>query len=228
MILMNDFGRRNSPPLPTERWATFCQMQTFSGLFDAYPDAAHAVGALRAAGIPPQQISIVGAYNDNDEQIGVVASHKDETGAFLWSTVAGTGLGAAIGLLAGLAAFGAVGIAIGVAFVCAAWGGFAGALFETLADFHRKPGAAQGVILVMARVNESQADTVQAVLGVTSNSASHQTGVQMRGAGYPSVRRNSSQTSSMKSTSGQLLFQRLIDLERCRSSFRGKGAKTWL
>ncbi|MER8425599.1 hypothetical protein [Mesorhizobium sp. M1403] len=82
----------------------------------------------------------------------------------------GAVVGAAAGLLAGFGAFGAQGIdpagMTGMALVGTAWGGFAGGLLGTLANFAQKPGKpkiAEGVVLVMARVDEKQAGAAQTV-----------------------------------------------------------------
>jgi hypothetical protein len=147
-------------------------MRTISRLFDSHAQVARAVATPQAAGIPREQISVVGSYNDNGEQICVVGSYNDEMGAVWRGPGAGVVVGTAAGLLAGVGAFGGagtgpVGAVAGLALVGAAWGGFVGGLIGTLADLAKKPGepnVAQGVILVMARVDEKQAGAAQAVL----------------------------------------------------------------
>ena len=136
-----------------------CQMRTISRLFDSRDQAARAVAALQAAGIPHEQISVIGPY-------------EDEIGAALRGP-GGAAIGAAAGLLVGLSAFGTTGIdpvgaAAGMVLVGAACGGFAGGLLQASAGHAKKPdeqNVAQAVIFVMAHVDEKQVDTVQAVLG---------------------------------------------------------------
>lgn len=129
------------------------------------------MATLRASGVPREQITVVGSYNDNGEHISVVGSYKDETSVWLGPS-AGMTIGATAGLLAGFGSLGgvgsdAVGMMAGLALVGAAWGGFAGGLFGILNDFGKKTeqlNVAQGVILVMARVDEERAATAEAVL----------------------------------------------------------------
>ncbi|MER8704813.1 hypothetical protein [Mesorhizobium sp. M0323] len=137
-------------------------MRTISRLFDSHDQAARAVEALQAAGIARHQISIIGPYDD-------------EIGAVLRVPGTGAALGAA-GLLAGLGAFDIPGIDplgagwLASALVGAALGCVAGRLFGALSDIGKQPGkpdAAQGVILVLAHVDERQADSAQAVLGAS-------------------------------------------------------------
>ncbi|MER8640773.1 hypothetical protein [Mesorhizobium sp. M1365] len=137
-------------------------MRTISRLFDSHDQAARAVEALQAAGIARHQISIIGPYDD-------------EIGAVLRGPGTGAALGAA-GLLAGLGAFDIPGIDplgagwLASALVGAALGCVAGRLFGALSDIGNQPGkpdAAQGVILVLAHVDERQADSAQAVLGAS-------------------------------------------------------------
>lgn len=138
-------------------------MRTISRLFDSHDQAARAVETLQAAGIARHQISVIGPY---DDEIGVV----------LRGPGSGSALGAAAGLLAGLGAFDIPGIDpvgagwLASALVGAALGCVAGRLFDTLSDSGRQPGkpdAEQRVILVLAHVDERQADAAQAVLGAS-------------------------------------------------------------
>ncbi|MER8439096.1 hypothetical protein [Mesorhizobium sp. M1393] len=133
-------------------------MRTISRLFDSRDQAARAVAALQAAGVSHEQISVIGPYDD-------------EISAALRGPGGGA-RGAAAGLLIGLGAFGATGIdpvgaAAGMVLVGAACGGFAGGLLQTSADLAKKPSepdVVQGVIFVVAHVDENQADTAQGVL----------------------------------------------------------------
>ncbi|WP_192357007.1 hypothetical protein [Mesorhizobium mediterraneum] len=134
------------------------KMRTISKLFDSHDQAARAVAALQAAGVFHEQISVIGPY---DDEISAVLRGPG-----------GAALGAAVGLLIGLGAFGATGIdpvgpVAGLVLVGGVCGGFAGGIFQAFADLAKKPGepnVIQGVILVMALVDEKQADTAQAVL----------------------------------------------------------------
>ncbi|MET3579662.1 hypothetical protein ABID19_002693 [Mesorhizobium robiniae] len=134
-------------------------MRTISRLFDSHDEAARAVAALQAAGISHEQISVIGPY---DDEIGAVMRGPG-----------GAALGAAAGLLVGLGAFGATGIdpvgaVAGMVLVGGACGGFAGGLLQAFADPAKKPGephVIQGVIFVMAHVDEEQANKAQAALG---------------------------------------------------------------
>ncbi|MER8700051.1 hypothetical protein [Mesorhizobium sp. M0768] len=138
-------------------------MRTISRLFDSHDQAARAVEALQAAGIARHQISIIGPYDD-------------EIGAVLRGPGTGAALGAAAGLLAGLGAFDIPGIDplgagwLASVLVGAVLGCVAGRLFGALSDIGKLPGkpdAAQGVILLLAHVDERQADSAQAVLGAS-------------------------------------------------------------
>ncbi|MER8766345.1 hypothetical protein [Mesorhizobium sp. M0968] len=138
-------------------------MRTVSRLFDSHDQAARAVEALQAAGIARHQISIIGPYDD-------------EIGAVLRGPGTGAALGAAAGLLAGLGAFDIPGIDplgagwLASVLVGAVLGCVAGRLFGALSDIGKLPGkpdAAQGVILLLAHVDERQADSAQAVLGAS-------------------------------------------------------------
>ncbi|MER8681092.1 hypothetical protein [Mesorhizobium sp. M1405] len=69
-----------------------------------------------------------------------------------------------------------------MALVGAAWGGFAGVLLGTFANFAqkpRKPKIAEGVVLVMARIDEKQAGAAHTVL---RNSAEMPAGPMKRSA----------------------------------------------
>jgi hypothetical protein len=134
------------------------QMRMISKLFDSHDQAARAVAALQAAGVSHEQISVIGPY---DDEIGAVLRGPG-----------GAALGAAAGLLIGLGAFGATGIdpvgaVAGMVLAGAACGGLAGGLLQAFADIAKKQGeptVVQGVIFVMAHVDEKQVDTAQAVL----------------------------------------------------------------
>lgn len=133
------------------------KMRTISRLFDSRDQAACAVAALQAAGVSQEQISVIGPY---DDEIRAVLRGPG-----------GAALGAAAGLLIGLGAFEATGIdpvgaVAGLTLVGGACGGFAGGLLQASAVARQpgEPNVEQGVIFVMAQVDENQADTAQAVL----------------------------------------------------------------
>jgi hypothetical protein len=139
-------------------------MKIVSGLFDSRETARAAVEALEEAGVPSEDISIVGPDDNPD-------------------AAAGAGVGAAIGasggLLAGLAAIAIPGIgpAIGagwliLALAGAAAGGLAGGLIGALSaegiderDAHvYAEGIRRGGTMVIARVDETQLDAAAAIL----------------------------------------------------------------
>ncbi|RWK51331.1 hypothetical protein [Mesorhizobium sp.] len=133
-------------------------MRTISRLFDSRDEAARAVAALQAAGVSHERISVIGPY---DDEISAVLRGPG-----------GAALGAAAGLSIGLGAFAATGIdpvgaVAGLTLVGGAFGGFAGGLLQASADVAKQPGepnVEQGVIFVMAQVDEKQAEAAQAVL----------------------------------------------------------------
>jgi len=151
-------------------------MRTITALFDSHEHAASAVRTLKDAGVESGDISIVAnnAHFDTDEGAGEGAAAGAGVGA-----VAGGGAG----LLAGLGTIALPGIgpvlaggwlvatAIGAlagAGVGAAAGGLLGALANAgvpEADAHvYAEGVRRGGTLVTARVDESRADTVAAIL----------------------------------------------------------------
>lgn len=79
--------------------------RTISQLYDAYEDAAQVVRDLEAAGIPHDDISVVGSEHGHAESDG----RNDGTGAGIGATL-GTVLGGGAGLLAGLGALAIPGI----------------------------------------------------------------------------------------------------------------------
>jgi hypothetical protein len=136
-------------------------MRTISRLFDSHAEAAHAIGALQAAGVPRVEITVIGPY-------------EDEVGAALRGPGLVGALGAAFASLAGLSAFAINGVdplgagLLATTVVGAACGGVAGWFLGIFAEVAIRPGEPsvdQGVSLVMANVDEKQADTAQAVLG---------------------------------------------------------------
>ena len=143
-------------------------MKTISGLFDTYEQASAAVDALEDAGIPSENISVVGPDGD-----------ATGTGA-----AEGAGIGAAVGgvggLLAGLGAFAIPGIGpvIGAGWLATtlagmAAGGLAGGLVGSLTDAGvddrdahvYAEGIKRGGTMVVARVDEAQAEPAEAILG---------------------------------------------------------------
>jgi hypothetical protein len=137
-------------------------VQIVSGLFDTHDQAARAVDALEAVGIARDDISVVGPA-------------RDEAGSAAASVGAGAAVGAGAGLLAGLGAIALPGIGPVVAAgwlastaIGAAAGGAAGGLIGALTDaVVGERGALiymEGVILVTARVDETQVDDARAIL----------------------------------------------------------------
>jgi hypothetical protein len=135
-------------------------MQIVSGLFDSHDQAVWAVDALEAAGIARDDISVIGPAGD-------------DAGSAAASAGAGAAVGAGAGLLAGLGAFAIPGIGpvVGAGWLAstvigAAAGGAAGGLFGAFADVAagEREVYPEGVTLVTARVNETQAEEAQAIL----------------------------------------------------------------
>ncbi|MBD9491555.1 general stress protein [Ensifer sp. ENS11] len=155
-------------------------MKTVTGLFDTYDQASEAVRALKAAGIPDEDISMVasnaeGRYKVDDTE---GAAEGAGTGAGIGAAVGGaggllTGLGlmaipgvgpvVAAGWLAATAAGAAAGAVAG-----GAVGGIIGALTDTGVpeeDAHvYAEGVRRGGTLVTARVADSDTAEAEAIL----------------------------------------------------------------
>jgi hypothetical protein len=137
-------------------------VQVVSGLFDTPDQAVRAVDALEAAGIGRDDISVVGPAGNEISNAAASAG-------------AGAAVGAGAGLLAGLGAIALPGIgsvvaagwlastAIGAAAGGAA-GGLIGALTEVVVGERTPPVKAEGVILVIARVDQSEVEDARAIL----------------------------------------------------------------
>jgi uncharacterized membrane protein len=154
-------------------------MRTISGLYDTYEQATQAVEALEDAGVSSSDISLVAPGGSGSAEM------QDADG-----TVAGAGVGAAVGgiggLLAGLGAFAIPGIGpvvgagwLATTLIGAAAGGAVGGLLGSLTDAGidehdahvYAEGVRRGSTLVIARVDEAQADAAQAILGQSSDAA---------------------------------------------------------
>jgi hypothetical protein len=142
-------------------------MRTVTGLFDSHDQARAAVAALEEAGIVSDDISLISAGTDVEE-----------------NTSAGIGIGSAVGgvggLLAGLGAFAIPGIGpvigagwLATALIGAAIGGVAGGLIGTFTESGvdrdeahvYAEGVRRGGSVVVARVDESQTDAAATILG---------------------------------------------------------------
>ena len=183
--------------------------KTITRLFDSYPDAERAVGALEAMGVPHRDISLVAnnadkAHDHHGPHAGdghTAGDHAAEDAGKGATT--GTVLGGAGGLLAGLGllaipglgpvvaagwlASTAVGALAGAA-AGGATGGLIGALKhagESEADAHvYAEGVRRGGTLVSAKVDDGQAAEAERVLkGYNAVSASSR-GESYRGAGW--------------------------------------------
>jgi hypothetical protein len=141
-------------------------MRTISGLFDTREQANRAVDALEDAGVASDDISVIGPEGS--------ASGAAE-GAGIGAAVGGVG-----GLLAGLGAFAIPGIGpvLGAGWLATtlagmAAGGLAGGLVGSLtdagvddSDAHvYAEGLKRGGTMVVARVDEAQAEPAEAILG---------------------------------------------------------------
>ena len=156
--------------------------QTINGLYDDYKSASAAVDALERGGIPHSDISIVAHDGDGKHATTNVVSEAGH------GAEAGTVIGGAGGLLAGLGMLAIPGVgpvvaagwlvatAVGAG-AGAAIGGAAGGLIGSLthegvneSDAHvYAEGVRRGGTLVTARVADDQAATAQSIL--TANKA---------------------------------------------------------
>ena len=153
------------------------ETRTISALFDDYAQAASAVGRLEVAGIPPDDISIVGGDNHMRVANGATADHASSnagTGA-----TAGALLGGGAGLLAGLGllAIPGVGPLVAAGWLAttlvgatagAATGGIIGGLTSAgVPEEHAHvyaEGIRRGATLVTARVEPRLVDKAMGIL----------------------------------------------------------------
>ena len=151
-------------------------MKTITALFDTYENAASAVRSLKDAGIASEDISLVA--NNADGLIHEHEHEQSETGPGKGAGL-GAATGAGVGLLAGLGALAIPGIgpvvaggwllatAVGAA-IGTASGGILGALLKAGVpenDAHvYAEGVRRGGSLVTARVDDSRAASVDAIL----------------------------------------------------------------
>lgn len=155
-------------------------MKTVSGLFDTYDEASEAVRALKAAGIPDGDISMVASNAEGRYKV-------DDTEGAAEGAGAGAGIGAAVGgaggLLTGLGlmAIPGVGPVVAAGWLAAtaagaaagaiaggAVGGIIGALTDSGVpeeDAHvYAEGVRRGGTLVTARVNDGDVARAEAIL----------------------------------------------------------------
>lgn len=149
-------------------------MQTVTGLFDNYSDARAAVTELETAGVPSNDVSIVGRNADHESD----AAEGAATGAGVGAAVGGAG-----GLLAGLGmmAIPGVGPVVAAGWLAstlvgavagAAVGGAAGGLIGSLTDAGVSEddahvyaeGVRRGGSLVTARVEDALVPRARAIL----------------------------------------------------------------
>ena len=167
-------------------------METITRLYDQYSDAERAVHALKAAGIPEADISIVA--NNADNRYGTATVDRDGDGADDRSEGASTGagigatLGGAAGLLAGLGIMAIPGVgpvvaagwlastALG-AVVGGATGGIVGALTQagvSEEDAHvYAEGVRRGGTLLTVRVADGRGPEVESLLAGNAVDMSH-------------------------------------------------------
>jgi hypothetical protein len=156
--------------------------QTITGLFSTHTEALAAVEALRSAGIPEDDISVVAAFDDDDETDPRASSDAAEDagkGAGIGAVLGGAG-----GLLTGLGIMAIPGVgpvvaagwlvataagAIAGAAVGGAAGGIVGAMTENGVperDAHiYAESVRRGGSLVTARVGEADAPVARSILG---------------------------------------------------------------
>ncbi len=151
--------------------------RTIARLFDRYEDAAHAVRDLEAAGIPPDDISLMANNAGNRilaESQGNEAVPGAEIGAGV-GAVAGGGVGVLTGL--GLLAIPGVGpvvaagwliaLAVGAAGGAAAGGLLGGLIGAGISDDHAElfvEGVRRGGSLVTVRVADENIAAIDAIL----------------------------------------------------------------
>jgi hypothetical protein len=143
-------------------------METVSALFNTHDEAKAAVAALEEAGVPSEDISVIGPE-------GSTSPSGAAEGAGVGAAIGGVG-----GLLAGLGAFAIPGIGpvVGAGWLVAtiagaAAGGLAGGLIGSLteagvdeADAHvYAESIKRGGTMVIARIDETEEDAAAAILG---------------------------------------------------------------
>jgi hypothetical protein len=153
--------------------------RTITRLYDTYDEATRAVQALESAGVPRDDISLVGSAHDRatDEE-GESKTDATATGAGTGATL-GTLVGGGAGLLAGIGALAIPGVG---PIVAAGWlvaaltgagvGAAAGGLLGSLTgagvseeDAHvYAEGVRRGGTMLTARVDEGQAASLESVL----------------------------------------------------------------
>jgi hypothetical protein len=169
-------------------------MQTVSRVYDNYAQAHAAVNDIEAAGVPASEVSLVANKYVSEKYADVDDVSKAGAGAGIGGVVGGgAGLLAGLGLLAipGLGPVVAAGwlasLAVGAAAGAAA-GGLVGALVSAGTsddDAHvYSESVRRGGTLVSARVQEEQADTIQAILDRHGPIDPVQRGSEYRAAGW--------------------------------------------
>jgi hypothetical protein len=169
-------------------------MQTVSRVYDSYAQAHAAVNAIEAAGVPASEISLVANKYVSDKYADVENVSKAGVGAGIGGAVGGgAGLLAGLGLLAipGLGPVVAAGwlasLAVGAAAGATA-GGLAGALVSAgTSDDHAhvySESVRRGGTLVSARVAETDAAAIQAILDRHDPIDPVQRGSEYRAAGW--------------------------------------------
>lgn len=152
--------------------------RTITRLYDTYDEAAKAVRALEAAGVPHADISVVGSGHDDASGRADEAAADAGSGAGIGATL-GTLVGGGAGLLAGIGALAIPGVgpvvaagwlvaALTGAGVGAAAGGLLGSLTGagvSEEDAHvYAEGVRRGGAVLSARVEETEAARLEAVL----------------------------------------------------------------
>ena len=177
-------------------------MRTITRLYDRFSDAERAVSALKSAGVPESDISLVSHRGDDGASTSMPDRDRDgkDDRAEGASTGAGVGaaLGGAAGLLAGLGIMAIPGIgpvvaagwlastALGAA-AGGATGGLIGALTQSGVsedDAHvYAEGVRRGGTLLTVRVPDGRYDEIETVIGAGSVDMSHR-GRDYRDSGW--------------------------------------------
>jgi uncharacterized membrane protein len=188
-------------------------IRTLAALYDDYGDAAQAVAAIEAAGIPHSDVSIVANNADNRHRLGSTTSavtdantttvvreddDDDASGLGTGATI-GTIVGGGAGLLAGLGMLAIPGVGPVVAAgwlvatlagagVGAAVGGLVGSLTDAGVDrehaYVYAEGVRRGGTLVTVRVDDLREGEVRAILDRYEPVDIETRGAEYRSAGW--------------------------------------------
>lgn len=161
-------------------------------LLASYPESKQVdavVTALEEAGCPPGRLSLLGSADAGDLR-DILGEHPTETA--ITGALTGTGVGAALGLLGGIALGSVPGIGpiLVSGLMASAAGGLVGSFYGALVatrleeddEQHFKTDLSKGGVLLMAEVEDSQAEA--ALRAMEDGGASHTTSVDAEASGH--------------------------------------------